>query len=592
MASPNNNLNVNTPQPQQRGTPSPAPSSARTIDRSVARGATAFFSSRLGTPKKKRNSSPREATPAGSSVKDIVNWLETTTATAPSPCPPSERRHASGSLAVSIPTAAPSARTRASTQSGTPGNQTGSTKSAGNNTAHNRQSELSSSPFPAAAGPTSNTFSPGPRTDHGTDEEEFEDEYSLTLLHHRSYLNNRPLARCLDPPSPPAEARTPSTSVSISRPGTAVATTTVASRTSHHQQQQRDFVSSSPSAQKLDRLMRDLSRSFPAPAGEGEGEGEGVAAAAAATAGDTNTESPAPTDPSLSPSPLKVKKQRDAAQGTTTTSEVRTKKDADDYWGAVRSYLRISDEELDGDPDAVIPPFPFPLKKKDADNNNDDGRGAVAEKEEAQEHTTPPRPSGGVPALFGRSRGVARTPSSGSLASSCYSDGAVTPPSPSPAPVRVAAQDNASSVARIPLQLTDGATQGDRDNQQGHGESRGESCEDSQQSRGDGDARLPSHATVKSHSTWYSSSSGSGAAASSRSGSDNSAGSGSKGAAAETDEIGRLPFGELGGQHREETIEEGEESENKDSTERTSHFGDIKADIDRLLDSSSPRETK
>jgi hypothetical protein len=56
--------------------------------------------------------------------------------------------------------------------------------------------------------------------------------------------------------------------------------------------------------------------------------------------------------------------------------------------------------------------------------------------------------------------------------------------------------------------------------------------------------------------------------------------------------MGRLPFGELGGQHREETIEEGEESENKDSTERTSHFGDIKADIDRLLDSSSPRETK
>ncbi|EOO03470.1 hypothetical protein UCRPA7_940 [Phaeoacremonium minimum UCRPA7] len=136
-----------------------ASTSGRIMDRNIRKGNLSIFSSRLGG--EKRYDPPRKVTPEGSSVKDIVKWLESTSTT----------------------TEKPSAFPQASED--IQGDCKGLVS----------RDEDSSSPNPSP--PPERAASPDQVAQTAQPSTETE-EYSLTLLRYKKYFNNRPLARCLD----------------------------------------------------------------------------------------------------------------------------------------------------------------------------------------------------------------------------------------------------------------------------------------------------------------------------------------------------------------------------------------------------------
>lgn len=146
----------------------PTSSSGRIMDRNIRKGNLSIFSSRLGG--EKRYDPPRKVTPEGSSVKDIVKWLESTSTTTEKP--------------AAFPQAAEDIQGDGKEPVG--------------------RGEGSFSPDPDSS--PERAVSPDQVAQTAQPSTETE-EYSLTLLGYKNYFNNRPLARCLDAAPEPLKSK-------------------------------------------------------------------------------------------------------------------------------------------------------------------------------------------------------------------------------------------------------------------------------------------------------------------------------------------------------------------------------------------------
>lgn len=212
-----------------------------------------------------------------------------------------------------------------------------------------RSSSATAQQLPVPAPVTSTRLSIG-----GGDSTE---DYSLTLLKYKSYFNNRPLGRCLDPASSSDNATTTITrpglveqrkkammmetelqEVDRKRPARPVvpkeeeetpATTTMAAEKNAAQPPVRHTKSSS--AQKLEEVMEELAAFSSSLATTGE---MGLAPTAS-----ISTSSPPPPLPPIQDNP------------PSRTPPPRPPEEVKKYWDGVRNYLFISDSELYGEDD-------------------------------------------------------------------------------------------------------------------------------------------------------------------------------------------------------------------------------------------------